>query len=101
MTLFPGLWLVVRMIKKESYDFLENFFPDVRRTVDAIRRFRPVHFAKRNRRLLSLAAVAELDAQQIAAQHHSRAMERITMPRYRLARLQALTSDQAGAAMMR
>ena len=70
MTLFPWLWLVVRMNKKESYDPLENFFSYVHCTVDAIRRFRPVHFANRNRRLLSLAAVAELDAQQMAAQHH-------------------------------
>ena len=93
MTVFLWLGLGVGMIKEESYDLLENFLPDVHGTVDAIRWFHPIHFSNRHLPLLSLSAIAELDPQQIAAQHHRDPIEGITMPSRRLTRLQPLSSD--------
>ncbi len=98
--MFFGLRFRIRAIKKEGYNFLEHFFPDIHRAVHAIARFHPIYFANRDLPWDRFAAVAEFDVDQIPAEDDRDAMERIVMPGRGFSRLEPQPAHQVIPATM-
>lgn len=96
------LWLRDRLgvIKEESYNLLEYFFPNIYGAVDAIAGFRPIYFADSNLPRLSFSGVAELYVEEITAQDYGDPMKGIAMPGCSLPRRQPLSPDQVISPMM-
>jgi hypothetical protein len=90
----------VRAVEKKGYYFLKQLVPDVHRAVHAVGGLRPVHFADCNFPRQGFAAIAKLDAKQVAAQYHRDAMEWVAMPGRGFARGQPLPTNQVIPAMM-
>ena len=97
---FLRLWHRVRTIQKEGYDLLKHLLPHIHRTVDTVAWLRPIHLAYRDLAGLGFSAIAELDVEEIPAQDHRHPMIRITMPRRRLPRIEALPPDQVVSSMV-
>jgi hypothetical protein len=87
-------------IKKNVCDSFKRFLPDVYRTVNAIARFRRTYFANTDFPRLSFSSIAELNFEQVPAQHHGQPMKGITMPRCRLPGLKSYSPDLVICAMM-
>jgi hypothetical protein len=94
------LWLCIWPIKKERYNFLEYFFPNIHRTMYAVARLHPIHFANRDLPRDSFATVAELDVHHIPAQDYRDAMKGIVMPGRGLSWLEPEPANQIISAMM-
>jgi hypothetical protein len=100
MSALLRLWHRVRTIQKEGYDLLEHLLPHIHRTVDSVAWLRPIHLAYRDLARPGFSAIAELDVEQISAQHHRHPMIRIAMPRGRLAWIETLSPDQVISSMV-
>lgn len=94
------LWHCVRTVEEKSHDFFEHFFADIDGAVNAIRRLRPIYFARGYLPRQSFSAVAKLDFEQVATEDHGHPMKGITMPGRRLPRDQPLPPHQVIPAMM-
>src|SRR5205085_8819476 len=95
-----GLWFRIGTIQKEGYDLLEGLGANIHGAVDAIARLHPAHFPGSDFPGQSVSAIAELNADQVPAQHHGHPMIGITVPPRRLSRVQPLPPNQAIPAMM-
>lgn len=103
----PGLLRVVLglrdgvgTIEEKSDDLFEGLLADVHGAVDAIGRLDPIHFADRNVPGLRFPAIAELDAEQVAAEDHGYAMKRVAMPRRGFAGRQPLPANENVSTMV-
>jgi hypothetical protein len=98
--LLLGLGLRVRTIEEESYNLLEDFFPDVHRAVNAIGWLGPIDFAYSDLPREGFSPVAEFDVQQITAQDYCYPVKGIAMPRRRFAWRQPLSPNKVISAVM-
>jgi hypothetical protein len=100
MRIIFWLRLGIGTIEEKSYNLLKHFPAHIYGAVDAISRLDPIHFTHGDVPRHCLAAVAELDVEQVAAQDDGHAMKGIAMPRRRLSRREPLPPNQIVSAMM-
>jgi len=89
------------MIEEEDSNLLVRTLAGIHGTMNPVARFAPVHLAWGEPRYDSGAGVAELNGQQITAEHHGYSMERVMVPRCGLTGSEAQAPDQSCASAMK